>query len=329
MKIGQVALSALVGVPIALLYALLVRLTFAADEFSPFLATMTCSFLFLVPLAIGALTVRLAPQEYRKSIPYALFMPWISITIVSIGSIAFALEAAICILMALPLFFVLSSVGGYLFLFRNRDKDKPPTHQNTMLGIILLAPYLVTPFEMKLPTNASYNLVESKVKIDAPANTVWENIVTIPHIGSNEQGFSVFHVFGVPKLLETSALTQAGIGGMRTTIFDNGLAFTETVMYWDENNSINFLIYPSDQTTALAPYSMIGKKYFAVTEMNYWIESVDQDTVILHITSQYQLTTHFNSYASIWTDFMLSSLENYVLRMIKTRAENLYTEIQQ
>ena len=131
MKTARILISALIGVPIALLYALLVRLTFAADEFSPFLATMTCSFLFLVPSAIGALTVRLAPKEYRRSIPYALFMPWISITIVSIGSIAFALEAMICILMALPFFLVLSSVGGYLFLLRNRDKDESPAHPPT------------------------------------------------------------------------------------------------------------------------------------------------------------------------------------------------------
>ncbi len=67
---------------------------------------------------------------------------------------------------------------------------------------------------------------------------------------------------------------------------------------------------------------MIGKKYFAVTEINYWIEPLDQDTVILHITSQHQLTTHLNSYAGIWTDVMLSSLQKYVLQMIKTRAEN-------
>lgn len=322
MKIGRIALSAFVGVPIALLYALLVRLTFAAKEFSPFLATMTCSFLFLVPPAIGALTVRLAPQEYRRSIPYALFMPWISITIVSIGSIAFALEAAICILMALPIFLVLSSAGGYLFLLGNRDKDKSPTRQNTMLGIILLAPYLFSPFEMKLPISTSYNIVESQVTINAPANIVWANIIAIPYISPNEQGFSIFHVFGVPKLLETSALTRAGIGGLRTTLFDNGLAFTETVTHWDKNSRINFSISPSDQTTAPAPFSMIGKKYFAVTEMNYWIKPINQDTVILHITSQHQLTTHLNSYAGIWTDFMLSSLQNYVLQMIKTRAEN-------
>ena len=75
MKIGRIALSAFVGVPIALLYALLVRLTFAADEFSLFLGTMTCGFLFLVPLAIGALTVRLAPIELRRSLAYAIVTP--------------------------------------------------------------------------------------------------------------------------------------------------------------------------------------------------------------------------------------------------------------
>ena len=320
MKFGQVALSALAGVPIALLYALLVRLTFAADEFSLFLGTMTCGFLFLVPLAIGALTVRLAPIELRRSLAYAIVAPWISIFIIAIGSAALYLEAAICILMAAPIFMVFASAGGIWFHSKNTDVNK--SSQNTMLGLILLAPYLFTPFEMRLPTNTSYKIVESKVTINATADTIWENLITIPRISPNEQSFSIFHAFGVPKLLETSALTQAGIGGLRTTIFDNGLAFTETVTYWDKNNRINFSISPSSQTTAPAPYSMVGKKYFAVTEMNYWIEPVDQDTIILHLTSQHQLATHFNSYAGIWTDFMLSSLQNYVLQMIKVRGEN-------
>jgi uncharacterized membrane protein len=321
MKKSKVAISIFSGLPIALLYALIVRLTFASKDYSLLFGTMTCGFLFLVPLAIGALTIRLAPDEYRQSATYAIFMPWVSIIIVAIGSITLALEAAICILMALPIFLFLSSLGGFLFREKQPNSSKSSTPQNTMLGIILLAPYLVTPFEMQLPTTESHRVVENEIRISASANVVWKNIVNIPSISSNEQQHSIFHTFGVPKL-EEATLTHEGVGGIRSAVFENGLIFTETITYWDENHRIQFSISPSSQSTAPSPYKIIGSKYLAVTEMDYWIEQIDQDNVILHLRSEHVLTTHLNSYAGFWTELILRNVQAYALRIIKNRSEH-------
>jgi len=322
MKTARIVLSALVGVPIALLYGLLVRLTFASEKpLSLALSTMTCGFLFIVPIAIGALTVRLAPKELRRSIPYAIFAPWLSIFIVAIGSVAVYLEAAICVVMAIPLFMVFSSLGGYIIMAIHKDKNGSSSFQNTILGIILLAPYIVTPFEMRIPDYNSYRVVENQIVISAPVSQVWENVIAIPRINPEEQGYSVFHLFGVPKLLEAQ-LSYQGIGGERNVKFDNGLSFIETITRWDEFNSLSFSISPNQESLAPAPFNMVGGRYFAVIEMSYWIEETGNNSVILHLRSQHRLTTHFNSYAGIWTDFMLNSLQNYVLRMIKTRAES-------
>ncbi len=321
MKILRTTLSALIGVPIALLYSLLVRLTFSSEKpLSLILSTMTCGFLFIVPLAIGALTVRLAPKEFRSSGAYAIFVPWISTFFIAIGSIAFKLEAAICVVMATPLLMLLSSAGGYMFMLWHKSKEASSSLQNTILSIILLAPYIVTPVEMRLPEPDSYRYVKNEIIIHASANKVWENIISIHPIREEEQGFSIFHLFGVPKLLE-APLSFEGIGGTREITFDNGLSFIETITSWDELNHVNFSISTNPKSTAPAPFNMVGKKYFAVTEMNWWIEEKDNDTVILHLRSQHRLSTHFNSYASIWTDLMLSNLQSYVLRMIKARAE--------
>lgn len=319
MNIVRTLASALVGVPIASLYALLVRLTFSSDKpFSLFLSTMTCGFLFLVPLAIGALTVRLAPSNLRKSPAYAICAPWISIIIVAVGSAALYIEATICIVMAIPLFLVFASAGGIWVHTKNEDINKPM--QNSMLGIILLAPYIVTPLEMRIPEYDSYRTVENQIVINSSADQVWENIISIPPISAEEQGFSMFHLLGVPKLLE-APLSYHGVGGTRILIFDNGLSFVETVTSWDEFNSISFSIQPNPETHAPAPFNMVGGRYFAVTEMNYWIEESGDGRVILHLFSQHRLTTHFNAYAGLWTDFMLGNLQSYVLRMIKARAE--------
>jgi len=321
MNKSKLVLSASSGIPIAVIYALIVRLTFASNDYSILFGTMTCGFLFLVPLAIGALTIRIAPDEYRKSATYAIFMPWISILIVAIGSIALALEATICILMALPIFLLLSSLGGFLFREKNHNSATSSTPQNTMLGIILLAPYLVTPFEMKLPTNDSYRIVNNEIKINAPANVVWENIIDIQPINDDEQQYSIFHSFGVPELQE-SILNYDGVGGMRKTIFENGLVFTETITYWDENHRVQFAISPNSQSTAPPPYKIIGSKYLAVTEMDYWIEQIDENNVILHLRSQHILTTHLNSYAGFWTELILNNVQGYALQIIKNRSEH-------
>ncbi|HJS20776.1 MAG TPA: hypothetical protein VJ785_18665, partial [Anaerolineales bacterium] len=137
-------------------------------------------------------------------------------------------------------------------------------------------------------------------------------------------GFSVFHIFGVPKLLE-APLSYQGIGGTRIVKFNNGLSFVETATSWDEFNSISFSIQPNPEIPAPAPFNMVGGRYFAVTEMNYWIEENGHDSVILHLHSQHRLTTHFNAYAGVWTDFMLGNLQAYVLQMIKERTERTST----
>ncbi len=320
-KFTKTILSTFSGLPIALLYALLVRLVFANKDFSFLFATMTSGFLVLVPLAIGSLTIMLAPTEFRKSILYAIFMPWLSILIVAIGSIVLAFEAAICILMALPIFLFFSSLGGFLFREKSSNTSKSRTSQNTLLSVILLAPYLVTPFEMKLPINESNRLVENQISINAPANVVWENIISIPEINENEQQHSVFHSFGIPKLIEAT-LTHDGVGGERRAIFENGLIFTETITYWDENNRIQFLISPNGQSTAPPPFKMIGSKYLDVTEMDYWIEKIDENNVVLHLSSRHTLTTHLNMYAGFWTDLLLHNVQEYALRIIKNRSES-------
>jgi len=322
-RIIRTAPSALVGVPIALLYALLVRLTFSSNEFKLVvfklvLSTMTVGFLFIVPIAIGALTVRFAPGEVRRSISYAIFAPWISIGIVTIGAMALYLEAAVCIAMAVPLFLFFSSLGGYFFRDKTPDGSKSP--QNAMLGIILLAPYIVTPLETRIPEHDSYRYVETHIIINSFVSSVWENVVSVPYISTEEQGLSMFHLLGIPRLLE-APLSYDGIGGTRIVKFDYGLSFIETVTHWDRFKSVSFSILPNAESPAPAPFSMVGGRYFAVTEMNYWIDDAGSGAVILHVRSRHRLSTHFNSYAGIWTDLMLSSLQTYVLRMIKTRAE--------
>ena len=55
----------------------------------------------------------------------------------------------------------------------------------------------------------------------------------------------------------------------------------------------------------------------------YSIEPRPDGGVVLHLSSEHRLSTTFNRYAGLWTDFIMSDTQQYILRIIKHRAESI------
>jgi hypothetical protein len=55
--------------------------------------------------------------------------------------------------------------------------------------------------------------------------------------------------------------------------------------------------------------------------MDYRIEQMDENNVILHSRSEHILTTQLNSYAGFWTELIMKNVQAYALRIIKNRSE--------
>ncbi|MCB0077105.1 MAG: hypothetical protein KDD73_06740 [Anaerolineales bacterium] len=329
----RLLLSAGAGIPVGLLYGLVVRWLFGLDvpagpevsdafiAFTNVLETMSIAFLFVVPVVIGALTVRIAPDEQRRSVPFALLMPWVSTILTLITVALLGMEAVICLVMALPIFLVLASLGGYLFrLPEDEIAPRSDRRQNMTLALLALLPFLVAPIEQRLPTPDRYPVVENTILIDAPVEAVWENIASVPLIQPEEQGFSAFHLLGLPKPLEAT-LSHEGVGGVRQATFENNLAFVETVTEWAPPYRISFSIVRDRDPRLPAPLTQIGGKYFDVLDGQYVVEPLADGRVRLHLRSTHRLSTTFNLYGSLWTERIMSDLQGYILRIIKARAE--------
>jgi hypothetical protein len=69
------------------------------------------------------------------------------------------------------------------------------------------------------------------------------------------------------------------------------------------------------------PLKEIGGRYFDVIEGRYVIEPVGENKVILHFTSTHRLTTRFNFYGGLWTDFFMRDVQTYILQIMKVRSE--------
>ena len=102
-----------IGVIAALAYGMMGEILFQ-EVSNLLLGTRSLSFLFLVPMGIGAVTVALGPEYLKTSWPYAIFAPWAVCALLGLVVWLMAREAWICVFMGLPIFFVMSSLGGAL-----------------------------------------------------------------------------------------------------------------------------------------------------------------------------------------------------------------------
>ncbi len=190
----------------AILYGGLTRLLFGQQL--EFLGTLSLSFFVLTPLVLGVLTVLLATEQQKRSWAYVIFAPWgpCSACMVLAGILDW--EAWFCIALALPLFWLLSSIGG-------------------VLGYLVwqIAKTIKSKY---FPTSMLIRTVHSQIEINSSPAVIWPQITNLQPIQPSEEHVALFHLLGLPRPHEARmACTQ--IGCLRTGQWENGLVFEGTV----------------------------------------------------------------------------------------------------
>lgn len=292
-----------------------------SERYGSIFSTMSMAFLVIVPLVVGALAVWFSPADKRTSWNSAFLMPMAAVGLGALIAGVLAIEAAICIAMALPILIPMGVIGGLIMcLILRRRADK---NNSAILGALILLPFLTAPIEAQFAVQSSTAVVESQIEINADAATVWQQIIRVAPIADSERNFSpVFDWVGAPKPLEAT-LDREGIGGVRTGKFEHGLRFIETIGDWQPNQRIEWSIQPDTSAVDEGPWGEIGGRFFDVSAASYWIEPIAEGRVILHLNSTHRLTTRFNSYGLLWTKWGLSEFQQQVLGVIKGRCEKM------
>jgi hypothetical protein len=307
------------GLLVTTVYGLFTYAVMQIDVGSWLPGAMSVTFLFTLPVAIGACAVALAPPDRRDSIRYILIVPWVASLLVAAIPLLFAWEAIICVVMALPLFLPLTTLGAGLAFMVLRTAGQRWSTQNPLLLMALL-PYVIAPMEAQIAAPDSQHVVQNSIVIDAAPDVVWRQIVSVPTIGREEQTFSVLHLIGLPRPL-AATLSGAGIGAIRHASFEGGLVFVETVTDWQENRILAFSIVRDQQSKPPPPLEAIGGPFFDMLDGRYEIEPIGDRRVILHLSSTHRLTTRFNWYAGMWTEPIMSELQRYILAIVKARSQ--------
>jgi hypothetical protein len=303
-------------------YGIIVRLAFTSEQYANVFGTISVGFLFFVPLAVGALTQFFAPAEYRTDWRFAALGPWMPCLIFSVLAVVLTWEAWICVAMALPIFFIMASGGGLLMLVFYIIRAKRTKTHVTVVGLLLFLPFLITPLENQFPRRDSIRTVHTRLEVEAAPAQVWAQITRVAPISEAEHRFSFFHLAGLPRPM-SATLTHDGVGGVRRGQWEDGLAFVETISEWTLNE--NYVMQMEADTSAVAgsplPLQEIGGRHFDVIQGAYAIEPLGAGRVRLHFTGTYRLSTRFNAYSSLWTDFFMRDVQNYILQIMKARAE--------
>jgi hypothetical protein len=309
-----VAFAVLVGV----LYGIVARVVFEHRAADDVLRVMMFSFIFVVPVVVGFLTTYLAGSTRYL---HALFMPWLTAGVSLLALMALNLEGAICIVMMVPVYLPMASLGGLLGMGMRRWRRGRLNAAG--VGAVLLLPYLVAPAESALPLAMQRRVVENQVRIRAGADEVWSQIIRVPPIDAGQYGTSFVHRIGFPRPVEAT-LSREGVGGVRHASFERGVVFVETVTAWEPRRLLSFGIDADPASIPASTFDQhvtVGGEFFDVLDGTYEIEPVGPGEVILHLRSTHRLSTTFNFYASFWTDLVMRQIQGNILRIVKARSE--------
>jgi hypothetical protein len=309
--------AALLGVGVGLAYGLLARLMFGLDVFEGLFEVMTLSFIFIVPVIIGFVTVYVHPGE-PPGWGRSAALPLASGLLTIVAALLLAWEGLVCAVVWVPIFFVLAVVGGLIAGVARRmgGRTRP-----LVLASVAVVPFVTAPLEHQLPDPFHVRTVEDRIVIAADPATVWAQIREVPPIAPAELAPSFAHRIGFPRPI-AARLDGEGVGAVRHATFEGGVVFVERVTAWAPGRSLAFTIDAGAvPPTTFDQHVAVGGRYFDVLEGRYRIEPLADGRVALHLASTHRLSTRFNGYTRLWTDLFMRDIQQNILQVIRDRSE--------
>lgn len=315
---NQNRLLKIIGIP--LLFAFILRFTFNVKSWESVYTLMSVSFIFLVPFAIGALTIYFSNIEKVRQYSYCIMMPWAPIFVFLVVTLFLSIEGWGCWFMILPIFMMAASIGGMVaghYKVKRHDKER------MYISILVLLPLFLSPIEPWI--ESVNNLYEAYTYIDLHADKakIWRNVNRVRAIKKEQDKGWLTNSLGFPRPVRAE-LNYNGVGGYRKAIFEKGRVFHEQVTQYEDERRMRFTIKANPYeipSTTMDEHVVIGGNYFDVMDGTYVLQKLNANTYRLHLYSHFNLTTTFNFYASFWAGFIMKDIQNNILQVIKERVE--------
>ncbi|MFN8392976.1 MAG: hypothetical protein U0136_21965 [Bdellovibrionota bacterium] len=312
----------LTAIFLGLLWGVVIRSGFSVPSFMPYMTVMSTGFLFLIPLLLGCLTILFLPAEAPVRRWEIVFLPWVTVSLSMLVAGLVGFEGLICIVMAAPIWLIFASIGGAVGSVIRRSRL---SELHAFVLVLLISPLGISVLEQLVSPSVELRTITNETLIRAEPEVVWQNIRTVKTISAGELRPSLVRSMGFPDPI-AAELSGEGIGAVRRATFQGGVEFTETVTEWQPNEVIAFHIQANTDKiprTTLDEHVTIGGDYFDTLQGKYEILPLSDGSVRLRLSSDHRLSTHFNWYAGIWSDFVMSEIQSNILHVIRRRCEEI------
>ena len=303
---------------IGALSGILLRLIFSGEPGGAY-AAMDAAFVYLVPIAVGAVTVYVAETKQRRAWSYYVWAPMVANALFVLGTMAMLIEGLICVIIILPLFCALGALGGVVMgaICRATRRRRQAVYSFAALPVLLGF----------LPTNeADYQrigTIERTVVVEASAQQVWRQIHDARDIRPEEVGHAWMYRIGVP--LPIAGVTQkTPTGFVRKVSMGKSIHFDQVAVEWKENRYVRWTYrFEKDSfpPNALDDHVAIGGHYFDLLDTAYTLTPTGAHTTKLSITMQYRVSTQFNWYADAVATFLIGNFQEVILDFYRRRSQ--------
>ena len=267
--------------------------------------------------ATGAFYARLDPNGKFKNAALATF---ITCTLTLGVVMAFALEGAVCLVMAFPLLVVPAFLGSYIgfAMARSAGARRVPAIIASSL-LVLPAVFLLEHLSPLPPLTPPP--VTTEMIVDAPKDVVFAHVVRVSEMPAPRE--LLFRV-GVSYPL-SATLDEDRIGAVRRCEFNTGTAL-ETVTRYDAPSHFAFHIDSQpDPLREQTLYHTVRQPhldgYVRNQEGIFDLETLPNGKTLVRAQSIYTVAIGPETYWRLWTDASIHAIHRRVLTHIKEESE--------
>jgi hypothetical protein len=298
------------------LVGVLLRLAFSGSPNGPY-APMMGSFVYLAPMVVGAITVYLAERRARRSWGYYLAAGFGSNVLFVIGTLLILIEGWICAILIIPMFATIGMVGAAVMglVCRLTNWPKHAVYSFTLLPLLLGG---IEPTD-ELPTRL--RTIERSVVIDAPRAVVWDQLMNIDDIRSEEVEDALAFRIGAPPPISALSDTDAG-QRVRRISMRKQVRFDQVETERREHEYVRWAqrFYPdSFPPGSFDEHVVVGGEYFDIDAVAYTLAPQGKQTQ-LTLTVNYRVSTRFNWYVDPIAQLLLGNLEEVLLGLYQQRS---------
>lgn len=293
------------------------RLAYFGNVYNMYNAMMA-SFILIAPLAVSAVTVYLAERLARRGWGYYVVVGMSANALFVVGTLLVLIEGLICAIVIIPLFCAIGAIGAVIMgaVCRLTNWPKQAAYSIAVLPLILGA---IEPTE-NLPVRL--RTIERTVTIEAPRAVVWEQLMNVRDIRSEEVDDGIAFRIGVPPPL--SALS-GDVSGQRVRHISMGkhVHFDQIEAERREQEYIRWTqrFYPdSFPPGSFDQHVVMGGEHFDIDSVAYSL-AAEGSATRLTLTMHYRVSTRFNWYADAVARIVLGNLEEVLLGVYQERSQ--------